>query len=103
MLHVAHFGRAVFRGRCGGLRVEHGRQRPAPPPTAIVAGHILANMHDIGVTWHHCSETGCDFKSKIASDLTRHLANKHNIGVIWKYCSVTGCEYKSKNASDLIT
>jgi len=37
---LAQFGRVVFRGRCGGLRVEHGRQRPAPPPTAIVAGHI---------------------------------------------------------------
>ena len=54
----------------------------------------LANVHDIGVTWKYCSVTGCEYKSKNASDLTEHVAHVHNIGVIWKYCSVTGCEYK---------
>ena len=34
-------------------------------------------MHDIGVTWHHCSEIGCDYKSKNASNLTRHLQGLH--------------------------
>ena len=37
-------------------------------------------MHDIGVTWHPCSQEGCEERFKQAGDLKRHLALVHDIG-----------------------
>ena len=37
-------------------------------------------MHDIGVTWHPCTQEGCKERFKQASDLKRHLAFLHDIG-----------------------
>ena len=39
-------------------------------------------MHGIGVTWHACSELGCEFKAKEEGTLDRHGANVHDINVL---------------------
>ena len=39
-----------------------------------------ANKHNIGVTWHHCTENGnCEFKfkTKIVLQLRMHVQRKH--------------------------
>ena len=41
----------------------------------------LADIHDIGVTWHTCPQEGCEHKAKKKSHIKRHLANVHDIGV----------------------
>ena len=56
----------------------------------------LANIHDIGVTWHSCPQEGCEYKAKMRSMIKKHLANIHDIGVTWHTCPKEGCEYKTK-------
>ena len=56
----------------------------------------LANIHDIGVTWHTCPQEGCEYKAKERGMIKKHLANVHDIGVTWHTCSQEGCKYKAK-------
>ena len=39
----------------------------------------LANIHDIGVTWHTCPQEGCEYKAKQRGSIKEHLANIHGI------------------------
>ena len=54
----------------------------------------LANIHEIGVVWHHCDT--CSYKAKQKSHVTQHRANVHGIGVVWHACPQPDCTYRSK-------
>jgi hypothetical protein len=61
----------------------------------------LADVHDIGVTWHPCPQEGCEYKAKKRSTLKLHLAGIHDIGVTWHPCPQEGCTFKAKQRSNL--
>ena len=61
----------------------------------------LANIHNIGVTWHTCPQEGCEYKAKRRSNVKRHLADIHDIGVTWHPCPQEGCEYKARQRSTI--
>jgi hypothetical protein len=56
----------------------------------------LANIHDIGVTWHTCPQEACEYKTKQGGNIKTHLSRIHDIGVKWYTCPQEGCEYKAK-------
>ena len=56
----------------------------------------MANIHDIGVTWHNCDQEGCDYKCKNKESLKCHKANIHNIGVTLFKCDINNCMFKCK-------
>jgi hypothetical protein len=60
-----------------------------------------ADVHDIGVTWHHCDQPKCEYKAKQKSTLKQHKADVHDIGVTWHHCDQPKCEYKAKQNSTL--
>jgi hypothetical protein len=61
----------------------------------------LADIHDIGVTWHTCPQAGCEYKAKGKGSIKAHLAYNHDIGVTWHTCPQEGCEYKAKDRSSI--
>ena len=54
-----------------------------------------ANVHGIGVTWHACTELGCEYKTKLDGDLKVHRADVHDIDVRWWFCDYEGCEHRA--------
>jgi hypothetical protein len=53
------------------------------------------------MTFYHCDQENCDYKTKYTNDLKRHKSNIHDIDVKWFHCSEQNCDYKSKTTSDL--
>lgn len=99
----SRMGRTVVLARslatCGGAvaraRKERGRimlyvLKARGEYKAKKASHLkshLAQVHNVGVTWHPCTETGCEYKAKTTSDLKTHLAHAHTrqeSGVVWR-------------------
>jgi glutaredoxin len=37
-----------------------------------------ADVHDIGVTWHHCDVSECEYKTKQKRTLKQHKADVHD-------------------------
>lgn len=60
-----------------------------------------ANIHNIGVVWHHCNVNNCEYKCKDKYNLNKHKARVHNVGVTWYVCKVEGCTLEFKTSSDL--
>jgi len=58
-----------------------------------------AAVHDIDVLWWFCDYSGCEYKAKDNSSITKHEANKHNTGVKWRQC--TECDFKGKTNDHL--
>ena len=56
----------------------------------------LADIHDVGITWHTCPQEGCEYKTKMKGKIKYHLANVHDINVTWHPCPQDGCEYKTE-------
>ena len=37
-----------------------------------------SDVHDIGVTWHHCDVSECEYKTKQKRTLKQHKADVHD-------------------------
>jgi hypothetical protein len=59
-------------------------------------------VHDIGVTWFACTETGCKYTGKGQSSVRSHLSYAHDIGVQWFPCSEASCIYTSKQKHNMV-
>ena len=64
-------------------------------------GNLIQNMENIDHNFLYCDQDGCNYKSKLKSNLKKHKANVHDIGVTWFYCDQDNCNYKCKRKSDL--
>ena len=58
--------------------------------------HYVGGM---GVTWHACTELGCEYRAKKEDTLKRHRAMVHDIDVVWWFCDYEDCKYRTKSSS----